>query len=74
MNKGRACAGLAERAIRAGHIPAGFSIRKWPLWVYRLGWRTACAYCSLLRDIPAETLVLERGELQRGEAAAAAVH
>ncbi len=29
---------------------------------------------SLLRDIPTETLVLERGELQRGEAAAAAVH
>ena len=29
---------------------------------------------SLLRDMPTETLVLERGELQRGEAAAAAVH
>ena len=29
---------------------------------------------SLLRDIPTKTLVLERGELQRGEAAAAAVH
>jgi hypothetical protein len=29
---------------------------------------------SLLRDMPDETLVLERGELQRGEAAAAAVH
>jgi ABC-type branched-subunit amino acid transport system ATPase component len=29
---------------------------------------------SLLRDIPDETLVLERGELMRGEAAAAAVH
>ena len=29
---------------------------------------------SLLRDIPTETLVLERGELQRGGAAAAAVH
>ena len=29
---------------------------------------------SLLRDIPTETLVLERGELQRGEAAAAAIH
>ncbi|MBP6899173.1 MAG: ATP-binding cassette domain-containing protein [Burkholderiaceae bacterium] len=29
---------------------------------------------SLLKDIPTETLVLERGELQRGEAAAAAVH
>lgn len=29
---------------------------------------------SLLRDIPTETLVLERGELQRGEAAARAVH
>ena len=29
---------------------------------------------SLLRDIPTETLVLERGELQRGEVAAAAVH
>ena len=29
---------------------------------------------SLLRDIPTETLVLERGELQRGEAAAATVH
>ena len=29
---------------------------------------------SLLRDIPTETLVLERGELQRGDAAAAAVH
>lgn len=29
---------------------------------------------SLLRDIPTETLVLERGELQRGEAAAVAVH
>lgn len=29
---------------------------------------------SLLRDIPDETLVLERGELVRGEAAAAAVH
>ena len=29
---------------------------------------------SLLRDLPTETLVLERGELQRGEAAAAAVH
>jgi branched-chain amino acid transport system ATP-binding protein len=29
---------------------------------------------GLLRDMPTETLVLERGELQRGEAAAAAVH
>jgi branched-chain amino acid transport system ATP-binding protein len=29
---------------------------------------------SLLKDIPTDTLVLERGELQRGEAAAAAVH
>jgi len=29
---------------------------------------------SLLKDIPTETLVLERGELQHGEAAAAAVH
>ena len=29
---------------------------------------------SLLRDMPTETLVLERGELQRGEAAAAAIH
>jgi branched-chain amino acid transport system ATP-binding protein len=29
---------------------------------------------SLLRDIPTETLVLERGELQRAEAAAAAIH
>ena len=29
---------------------------------------------SLLRDLPTETLVLERGELQRGDAAAAAVH
>jgi ABC-type branched-subunit amino acid transport system ATPase component len=29
---------------------------------------------SLLRDIPDETLVLERGELVRGETAAAAVH
>ena len=29
---------------------------------------------SLLRDMPTETLVLERGELQRGEAAASAVH
>ena len=29
---------------------------------------------SLLKDMPTETLVLERGELQRGEAAAAAVH
>ena len=29
---------------------------------------------SLLRDLPTETLVLERGELQRGEAAAAAIH
>ena len=29
---------------------------------------------SLLRDIPTETLVLERGELQRGDAAAAAIH
>lgn len=29
---------------------------------------------SLLKDIPTETLVLERGELIRGEAAAAAVH
>ena len=29
---------------------------------------------SLLRDMPTETLVLERGELQRGETAAAAVH
>lgn len=29
---------------------------------------------SLLRDIPTETLVLERGALQRGEAAAAAIH
>lgn len=29
---------------------------------------------SLLRDIPTQTLVLERGELQAGEAAAAAVH
>jgi ABC-type branched-subunit amino acid transport system ATPase component len=29
---------------------------------------------SLLKDMPTETLVLERGELQRSEAAAAAVH
>jgi ABC-type branched-subunit amino acid transport system ATPase component len=29
---------------------------------------------SLLKDMPTETLVLERGELQHGEAAAAAVH
>jgi len=29
---------------------------------------------SLLKDIPTHTLVLERGELQAGEAAAAAVH
>jgi branched-chain amino acid transport system ATP-binding protein len=29
---------------------------------------------SLLRDMPTETLVLERGELQHGDAAAAAVH
>jgi len=29
---------------------------------------------SLLRDMPTETLVLERGELQRGDAVAAAVH
>jgi branched-chain amino acid transport system ATP-binding protein len=29
---------------------------------------------GLLRDMPTETLVLERGELQRGEAVAAAVH
>ena len=29
---------------------------------------------SLLKDMPTETLVLERGELKRGEAAAAAVH
>ncbi|MGB4582786.1 MAG: ATP-binding cassette domain-containing protein [Rhodoferax sp.] len=29
---------------------------------------------SLLKDIPTQTLVLERGELQAGEAAAAAVH
>jgi ABC-type branched-subunit amino acid transport system ATPase component len=29
---------------------------------------------SLLRDIPTQTLVLERGELQTGEGAAAAVH
>jgi ABC-type branched-subunit amino acid transport system ATPase component len=29
---------------------------------------------SLLKDMPTETLVLERGELQQGEAAAAAVH
>ena len=29
---------------------------------------------SLLKDMPTDTLVLERGELQRGEAAAAAVH
>jgi branched-chain amino acid transport system ATP-binding protein len=29
---------------------------------------------SLLKDMPTETLVLERGELRRGEAAAAAVH
>ena len=29
---------------------------------------------SLLKNIPTETLVLERGELQRGDLAAAAVH
>lgn len=29
---------------------------------------------SLLKDMPTDTLVLERGELQHGEAAAAAVH
>ncbi len=29
---------------------------------------------SLLKDIPTETLVLERGELQKGDAAAAAAH
>jgi branched-chain amino acid transport system ATP-binding protein len=29
---------------------------------------------SLLKDMPTETLVLDRGELQHGEAAAAAVH
>jgi len=29
---------------------------------------------SLLKDMPTETLVLERGELQHGDAAAAAVH
>jgi ABC-type branched-subunit amino acid transport system ATPase component len=29
---------------------------------------------SLLKDIPTETLVLERGELQRGDALADAVH
>jgi ABC-type branched-subunit amino acid transport system ATPase component len=29
---------------------------------------------GLLKDMPTEILVLERGELQRGEAAAAAVH
>ena len=29
---------------------------------------------SLLKDIPTQTLVLERGELQTGEAAAAEVH
>jgi branched-chain amino acid transport system ATP-binding protein len=29
---------------------------------------------SLLKDMPTDTLVLERGELRRSEAAAAAVH